>query len=401
MNMGESMKYLRLTPLSPLIARDSRPFGAGQGNRVRSMDWISPSVIAGAVRTAVWKEKDTLTPEQLKTIEVHGAFPIVDEQIHFPRPLDALICGVDKKTKIADILRIRPMVRDEGLGVPMPHESLVPSAPVEMPEEDFKPERSDDFWSLEAMAKWLGCEEDRPVSMRIDGLPAPVKEDRTNVTILPESGAAEDTKLFTTTGLDFVRRPRDGESKGRLSQMRIGVRVNFGEDVWADFGNHAPLPERLLVPLGGERRLAEVRATEADKGFWEAPKSLSWAGKKWLRMVLATPAIFERGWLPGWLREENGNLTGTIPGSGVSVRLVSAVVGRWKPLSGWSYERGRNGPKALRRMVPAGSVYFFEVLKGEAEIADLWLHSVCDCQQDGRDGFGLALWGFWRGRETA
>ena len=75
--------------------------------------------------------------------------------------------------------------------------------------------------------------------------------------------------------------------KGRLSQMRIGVRVNFGK--------YALLSERLLVPLGGERRLAEVRTAEADDGFWEALKSLSWEGKKWLRMVLATPAIFERG----------------------------------------------------------------------------------------------------------
>lgn len=389
--MGENMRYLRLTPLSPLIARDSRPFGMGQGNRVRSMDWISPSVIAGAVRTAVWKAKDTLTPDQLKTIEVNGAFPIVDEKIYFPRPLDALIHKTDKAAGTADILRVRPM--NGNAGVRMPHASLVPSDPVGMPEEDFKPESGDAFWPLATMAEWLGCEDDQPVSMKIDGLPAPVKEDRTNVTILPESGAAEDARLFTTTGLDFVRKPQKDTSEGRLSQMRIGVRVNFGE--------HAPLPERLLVPLGGERRLAEVWTAEADKGFWEVPKGLSWAGKKGLRMVLATPAVFERGWLPGWLREQDGKLTGTIPGSGVSIRLVSAVVGRWKPLSGWSYEEGRNGPKPLRRMVPAGSVYFFEVLEGGEGIADLWLRSVCDCQQDGRDGFGLALWGFWRGRETA
>ena len=389
--MGENMRYLRLTPLSPLIARDSRPFGMGQGNRVRSMDWISPSVIAGAVRTAVWKAKDTLTPDQLKTIEVNGAFPIVDEKIYFPRPLDALIHKTDKAAGTADILRVRPM--SGNAGVRMPHASLVPSEPVGMPEEDFKPESGDAFWPLATMAEWLGCEDDQPVSMKINGLPAPVKEDRTNVTILPESGAAEDARLFTTTGLDFVRKPQKDTPEGRLSQMRIGVRVNFGE--------HAPLPERLLVPLGGERRLAEVWTAEADKGFWEVPKGLSWAGKKGLRMVLATPAVFERGWLPGWLREQDGKLTGAIPGSGVSVRLVSAVVGRWKPLSGWSYEEGRNGPKPLRRMVPAGSVYFFEVLEGGEGIADLWLRSVCDCQQDGRDGFGLALWGFWRGRETA
>ena len=202
------MRYLRLTPLSPLIARDSRPFGAGQGNRVRSMDWISPSVIAGAVRTAVWKTKDMLTPDQLKTIEVCGVFPVLDKRIYFPRPLDALIHKTDEAAGTADILRVRPM--DGNAGVRMPHASLVPSAPVEMPEEDFKPESGDAFWSLETMAEWLGCEDDQPVSMKLDGLPVPVKEDRTNVTILPESGAAEDSKLFTTTGLDFVRKPKEG-----------------------------------------------------------------------------------------------------------------------------------------------------------------------------------------------
>ena len=145
-NMGERIKYLRLTPLSPLIARDSRPFGMGQGNRGRSMDWISPSVVAGAVRTAVWKAKDTLTPVQLKTIEVCGGFPIVDEQVYFPRPLDALIHKVNKETKIADILRVRPM--SGSAGVQMPHADLVPSAPVGMPEEDFKPESGDAFWPL-------------------------------------------------------------------------------------------------------------------------------------------------------------------------------------------------------------------------------------------------------------
>ena len=242
---------------------------------------------------------------------MNGAFPIVDEKIYFPRPLDALIHKTDKAAGTADILRVRPM--SGNAGVRMPHASLVPSEPVGMPEEDFKPESGDAFWPLATMAEWLGCEDDQPVSMKINGLPAPVKEDRTNVTILPESGAAEDARLFTTTGLDFVRKPQKDTPEGRLSQMRIGVRVNFGE--------HAPLPERLLVPLGGERRLAEVWTAEADKGFWEVPKGLSWAGKKGLRMVLATPAVFERGWLPGWLREQDGKLTGAIPGRVGPARL--------------------------------------------------------------------------------
>jgi CRISPR-associated protein Cmr3 len=47
-------------------------------------------------------------------------------------------------------------------------------------------------------------------------------------------------------------------------------------------------------------------------------------------------------------------------------------------------------------MVPAGSVYFFEVASGDpASLADQWLAPVSDDAQEQRDGFGLALWGTW------
>ena len=70
---------------------------------------------------------------------------------------------------------------------------------------------------------------------------------------------------------------------------------------------------------------------------------------------------------------------------------------RWKPISGWGLENVIVGPKRVRRLVPAGSVYFFKIVPGSAaELLDkLWLHSVADDDQDRRDGFGLALWGLW------
>ena len=54
------------------------------------------------------------------------------------------------------------------------------------------------------------------------------------------------------------------------------------------------------------------------------------------------------------------------------------------------------GPKPVKRMVPAGGVYFFEVIHGTAsDLAHRWLLSVSDGDQDRRDGFGLAAWGTW------
>jgi hypothetical protein len=76
-------------------------------------------------------------------------------------------------------------------------------------------------------------------------------------------------------------------------------------------------------------------------------------------------------------------------------------------VSGWNMRRSQFGPRPVRWCVPAGAVYFFEVLEGDPSIlADKgWLHPVSDGkEQNGRDdngdrprqaGFGLALWGVW------
>jgi CRISPR-associated protein Cmr3 len=110
-------------------------------------------------------------------------------------------------------------------------------------------------------------------------------------------------------------------------------------------------------------------------------------------MVLATPALFDDGWKPKWARE--GRPPGLDARDDIKLKLVSACVPRWRPLSGWNFEIGKTGPKAVRRLAPAGSVYFFEVSGAASALARLWLRPVSDQPQDRRDGFGLALWGTW------
>ena len=132
--------------------------------------------------------------------------------------------------------------------------------------------------------------------------------------------------------------------------------------------------------------------------IWECPASIKQALAKpsvtKVRMVLATPAIFTSGWHPGWLHGSKDGLEGTVPETDVKVRLKGAAIGRWRTVSGWSYEK--HGPKALKRTVPAGGVYFFEIVSGQASaLASRWLSSVCDDSQAANDGFGLATWGTW------
>ena len=89
------MSFLMLTPRDPVIARDGRPFGAGQGRRMRSLDWPYPSVLAGSLRTLLGKmaggDFKPAMIEDLKAISLAGPFPRVDRELYLPRPLDVVV----------------------------------------------------------------------------------------------------------------------------------------------------------------------------------------------------------------------------------------------------------------------------------------------------------------------
>jgi CRISPR-associated protein Cmr3 len=70
-------------------------------------------------------------------------------------------------------------------------------------------------------------------------------------------------------------------------------------------------------------------------------------------------------------------------------------VERWQAVSGWDMVARK--PKAIRRVTPAGSVYWFEIVKATEDWAKkLWLTPISDSEQDRRDGFGLVLPGIWK-----
>ena len=230
----------------------------------------------------------------------------------------------------------------------------------------------------EAMEKRKEIEKREKTLVREGFLTAPTQDRRTHVKIDPSTLAAEEQMLFSTSGLAMK------------DDVSLAARVEYAGDFSLLL---ADLDEQH--PLGGERRLVRWSNSKNLENAWCCPKAerLELKNKTGIRMVLAAPALFEHGWKPGWLKE---GLAGRPPGlPSVTLKLVGAVIDRRQPISGWSLES--NGPKPVRRLVPAGSVYFFRVEEGDPrELADkLWLQSVCDDPQDRCDGFGSALWGVW------
>lgn len=400
-----------ISPHDPLLVRDGRPFGAGgeSGNRARSVDWPYPSTVAGAIRTLIGKlmaPEDGRNPfhderflARLKGTAVVGPLPVAAGELYVPAPRDAL-AHQDESTKAVYWDALRPERPADGAGCDLPAPGL---CPVRILHSE-KPPEMPGFWSLKSALTWLGT--DRPeMGFQPVGLPKFVKDERTHVRIDPARGTAAEAQLFSTEGLVFpdVDLPVDGERAGESGRRLVRPAVSLAAQVGPADDEIAARLAGLdaLHPLGGERRLARFRFGDAAE-MWQGPRTLrdALAGADGFRMVLATPAIFAGGWLPGWLKEtDNGFLEGTPPGApfDLRLRLRGACVERWRPVSGWSLERGQRGPKAVRRVVPGGSVYFFEKVSGSgSSLADLWLRPVSDGDQDRRDGFGAALWGVWR-----
>ncbi len=301
--------------------------------------------------------------------------------------------------------------------------------------EEFKPAEVPAFWSARKMAEWLanpsgdGFPAPPPPGpfgrLVVEGfLPAWPRDERTHVAIDPQTGTAKESQLFTTAALDLTTPP--GADKARPG-LRPGAPVKLAARV--------EVPPELVEnvrqlcewhPLGGERRLAlwcvdRDSAAGSQPAKWSCPELLAQClreNPKRVRMVLATPGIFGAvavgrgasvnqssgmkplpGWLPKWLQHTQDGLVGCPPGLHILLRLVGVCTGRWSPVSGWSLRLGSHspGPKPIRRMVPAGAVYFFEVLEGNtAELAQRgWLWCVSDDRFDRRDGFGRVLWGIW------
>jgi len=381
--MTQQTVDLRLTPRDPIVARDGRPFGNGQNFRMRSLEWLYPSVVAGSLRTLLGKHLggrfDEPVVRELKEVGVAGPLPIVGQKLFFPAPRDAVV-----RRDPRSLFAARPQQIDAvNEGCDLPDAGLQPVMLLDEVTEDFKPARVPAFWSIDVMRQWLLSRDGKSVKVPPDYaspdyfLEIEIDE-RKHVSIDPDRYVAKEHLFYSTAALAF---PED---------MQIALRV-VSENQFSS--KLKTLTE--LHPLGGERRL--VHWSSLDVGTaWDCPTDLAGELRQTLRlrMVLSTPAIFRKGWCPGWIGE---NLQGNIPGTTCSVRLLGVCGERWRPVSGWSLERGRRGEKPVRRLVPSGSVYFFERVHvaEQLPVEKVWLQPVSDEVQDRRDGFGLAVWGVW------
>lgn len=171
-------------------------------------------------------------------------------------------------------------------------------------------------------------------------------------------------------------------------ELALGLQIEVPDAVHPDEFLERPL-------LLGKRRLAHTAALEPEIF---APPVLFGGASRGLRVIQITPAQFSRGWLPDGLSPskdaEGPAYVGSIPGLDGEVMLRAALA---RPLELSTFDMAQRRPRATRRLVAPGSVFYFERLNGApfqaAERQRLWLSSWGQMQDE---GCGLWVAGPWQ-----
>jgi CRISPR-associated protein Cmr3 len=187
-------------------------------------------------------------------------------------------------------------------------------------------------------------------------------------------------------GMDTGARTVD---EGRLFSSR-GAVLREGWGFVATVEGCSGLPASGLVRLGGDGRMARLGPWAEPEPDWSEARAAVVAGRRF-RWVLQTPAIFDGGWRPGPVRQEGDRYVWER--DGFRARLVSAAVAAPELAGGWDLVRRERKP--FRLMVPAGSVYFFEIEAGTGEDAWRLFHGQSVSDERANEGFGIVHAGGW------
>ena len=390
------MNYYLIEPRDSLIVRDGKPFDSTPGSRANTLDFPFPSTIIGATRTRAGLDSTGgFDKTKISALLEHSLFGPLLVQLSssgevtnwlIPAPSDALM--IDRE----QLYKLEPFTLEQGES-----SSLSNLSPVGLKQDlniKGKPEGMPTFWYWSHFKAWLIKATNQTIKPEVLGLKSLPKDNRIHVSVQNETGTAKEGALFATSALSFTALSKSTQEKKAQLKNTLRLALMIQTDAAVNTG---------LASLGGERRLVSWQT--ATKGFPTdtCPEEVVKAIKdtKRCRIILLTPAYFEKGHLPTWLEQHSKEY-------GVTLDLKAATVNRSQVISGWDFAKKPQQPKPTRRLAPAGSVFFYQLDFSDDKKIDDWINSIWmknisddfneeQLNQNRRDGFGLAVLGTWGG----
>lgn len=382
--------------ISPLVFRSAKPFGAQSADD--DAIFPLPSSAAGLLRAQGIEQntgklqdfgKEALNNADYQALlqqRAQGPFlvrfnPLTESYtVLLAKPANALYFE-NKATKQIELIRLSPKAIDSDLvGSDLPAGLM----PVQMEKSSKgKPQAGVGFWSLEHFLQWQSGKALSFNEVQAAGANLPPLEVRTHVALDGYTLASKSGQLFQTASFDLDHPKKED---GSWEEERFGFLI-LGEQKL----------KKNAATFGGERRLSYLKPFTVPPLLEQPPANLLSAinQSKGLGLTFITPSIFSNGYLPSWL--DQNTLSGTLPNTNTQVRLKACAIDRWMPVSGWDTILWK--PKATRKAISAGSIYWFELQSdlSQDELNALWCESLACHPQDSNDGFGVALpfaWNF-------
>ncbi len=382
-----------ITPLDPLFFRDGRPFTMGDESAAGSFFPPMPSTVYGALRSAYIAHNGGLgrfesgemretvgTKESGGSFSLKGVFLRWGDEIFLPAPLD-LGKNKDQRngTGVDELLRLSPVPRKH---LPCVLSPKIKAECLLLPEGGDLVE--DPTAHLISVATFREYQTDGASSFFGRTLGSMVMpEPKMGIKRNADTHAAEDGFLYRVGMLRLASRNPDG------SVVKAGL-IAVSSDVEG-------FPDEFMLKLGGEGRPCRARKAssyESQLGFEELSSEVKEkiVNNGRFRLYLATPAIFDKGWLPVMASIDGKEVF--FQDGELRLRLLYVVLGRPQHVGGWDIQEKK--PKAMRRAVPAGSVYCLEILEGDPAMVMERFHMANISDHLAEQGFGLTLVGACR-----
>jgi CRISPR-associated protein Cmr3 len=345
---------LEITPLDTLFFRDGKPFTAGEDNWADGAGFPpSPSVFYGAVRTLLASQNGwglNEIEEKTQSLCIENIYLLFNDEPHFIAPLDFVESSIKNAKKEYEQKQLTT-INDHKLTTKNSTYSLFSSND----EDDFVKSKNNAIITqgllLESLQKEKMLSSVTLKQFKLTNEPKiGIKKNRS-------SGNVEDGMLYRVAlqrlepEIRIKADKRDSKKTQKIENpIKIHIELSYGQDF-----NLSP---KGFIRLGGEGKAAAyeiVDTKDEDAEFFtksKLPKLNLSAEKNKFRLYLATPAIFKNGWYP------NLSLFN------VNANLVAANVPKPKVIGGFrmqSTTRGKKGHKSMYRVVPAGSIYIYEI----------------------------------------
>jgi len=344
---------IRLKALDTLFFKDGKPFDKGEETWANGIFPPYPSVIYGSLRSLYYilhpseiGNENTVNDKtlnlQINDIKVRNAI-----DYFYPCPYDVVKKKADKSGKPL-LLTLANGLKNTSSNLPAYLSSNIKVEPIEgfligdnFEEEYLKGHQPKRYRNLK---EFISAEPKVGIG-------------RDNITGITQEGL-----LYRV---------------GMIRPKKIEIEIDFHLKDWV-----LDKESKGFMKIGAEGKSC---AYEVVSSLEEATNAQLKLEGNIFKVCFVTPTILKRGWLPDFLDDD---LEGYWQDLGLKVKLLTVAMDKPKYIGGFDMKAKR--PKPMTRMLPAGTVLYFEILDEKREFILPRKIKLIDDANKAKEGFGIA-----------